>query len=243
MIWPFRRRRRTRPAALLDASRATVERALDALPSSSVADIFVDLASRTGVDLGEVAERVFDRLGELAAQAGDEAAGLADTDTARQLRDLAARAAGRAAELAYRTGTERLLETVPRRRRSHRGLFVMGAAAGVAIAGGLAYLAAQRRAEERRRQAGAIGEAGAQETGVSLTEMPRVAVAKATAPVNNFLDRLRHRFATARSEAKAAQAETERGLWRQYAEDVYHTEVEPPAITPPSYPYGEDGPR
>lgn len=226
MIGPFRRRRAPSPSALLDSSRAGMQRALGALPAASVADIFVDLAARTGVDLGEVAERVFDRLGDLAAQAGGQAGTLADTETARQLRDVAARAAGRAAEVAYRTGAERLLEVMPRRRKSHRGLLLLAVAGGLAAGAGIAYLLAQRRAEERRRlQAAAEGPAGV--AGETKEGQP-------PAPVNNLFDGVKQRFALARGEARTARAETERELWRQYAEDVYHGSIPESAV--PSLP-------
>jgi hypothetical protein len=220
------RRRRTIPTALLDAPRAGIERAIGVLPSSHVADLVADLASRTGVDLSEVADRLLERIGDLATRAGDEAMGLADTDRARQFRGAAARAAGNATEFVYRSGGERLLDALPRRRnRTRRRVMIFGALAGLTAAAAAGYIMASRRAEERRRAAAALppGTDDATTGGTSLGDIPRAAAERVTAPVTGLVGNLRQRWQTAHGEGKTAQAETERELWREYGRDVYHT--------------------
>jgi hypothetical protein len=237
MLRRFRRRRRV-SAALLDAPRAGIERAMGALPSNHVADLVVDLASRTGVDLGEVADRLLERIGDLASRAGDEAMGLADTDTARQLRGAAARAAGNATEFVYRSGGERLLDVLPRRRsRTRRRVVLFGVLAGLTAAGAAGYVVASRRAEQRRQDAAAqLSDTDSVSAGsTSLSEIPRAAAEKVTAPVSGLLGNLRRRWQVARGEAKTAQVETERELWREYGRDVYHIDDAAPGT---ALPYG-----
>jgi hypothetical protein len=53
------------------------------------------------------------------------------------------------------------------------------------------------------------------------------AVAKATDPAGGLFGGIKQRFRLAQREARRTTAETERELWRQYAEDVYHATVPP----------------
>lgn len=216
--------RQSHSAALLDASRAGVERVREALPELSLSDVFADLAARTGVDLQEVAERVLDRLGDAVALAESEASGLADTETAHQLRALAGRAAGRATELAYRSGAERFFDAMPRRRRrSNTGLILLSAGLGLAAGSVLAYLLLSRTAQLRRGQRAPSTTEGptvpGPETIVPAVGAHRVEaqpVASPTSPLDQPIARLRARLHAATRAAHAAESETERRLWHEY---------------------------
>ena len=226
MIRRLLRRRRSPAAGLLEESLAGIERLRDALPDGGLADIVSDLAVRTGVDLGEVAERVFDRVGEVVARAGIEAEELAEGDRGRQLRALAARAAERA-DLAYRMGAERLLEALPerRRQRSQRGWILLSAGLGLAAGGALVYFFLSKppvQPPDQRASASPEPANGDAESGDALPVIPdeptRRAIAPRSAP--GVLGEIVNRLTAARRAARAAQTSKERQLWREYRSDV-----------------------
>jgi hypothetical protein len=211
-------RRRSRVSRLLDTPREGIERVREsisasgipvpAIPVPSPADLLADLAARTGVDLAEVAARLLARAGEAATRASTEAELLVESDRARQLRDLAARAAEQA-ELAYAASASRVMERVPQRRRqSHRGLILLSAAIGLAIGGGIAYFLIARPAERRPDDQG--GEPGDPIAGESVSRSP------ATRQSPGFFAELGERLTRARRAARATQSATERRLWREY---------------------------
>lgn len=210
-------RRRSRVSRLLDAPLENIGRVRESLPAAILADVLSDLAARTGVELADVADRVLERVGDAVSRAGAEAELLAETDRARQLRDLAMRA-GERAELAYRIGADRLLEAVPERRQrsSHRGLILFSAAAGLALGGAVAYLLlarpAERRPEEHQAESGEAEGSDADRAG--LIESPPHSVAH-PGP-QGFFEELSQRFSHARRAARAAQRATERRLWHEY---------------------------
>jgi hypothetical protein len=243
-VFPPIFRRRSRSSALIEASRVGVERIREALPEAGLADIFVDLASRSGVDLGAVAERVFERLRDAISRAEAEASDLADTDTAQQLRDMAARAAGHAAELAYRTGAERLVEAaVPRRHsRSNRGLILLGA--GLVAGGVVAYMALSRSGQSRSRPAGQPAPqpdetaGGVTPPGTAITQGDQQAVVSTPSPIQQAVEGFRARLRAATRAARAQRSETERRLWWEYRNSSA-TLFEPPARDPTPRPTSE----
>jgi hypothetical protein len=220
MIGNLFHRRRSRVSRLLDAPLEGIGRVRESLPSAILADVLSDLAARTGIEFGDVADRLIERVGEAVARAGAEAETLADTDRGRQIRDLAARA-GERAEVAYRVGADRLLEAVPERRpRSHRGLILLSAGIGLAIGGAIAYFVLARPAERRPEERTA--DTPSEETGNS-TEPGSAALtgqsqqrAVAHPPAQGFFDQLSQRLGRARRAARTAQLATERRLWREY---------------------------
>jgi hypothetical protein len=195
--------------------RSRLERVAEAIPQVALADVFADLAARSGVDLGEAAERVFGRLSDAVMRAETSAGALADPETARQLREVAARAAGRAAELAYRRGAERL---VVQQRRSHRGLLLLSVAAGIAAGSALAYLLVSRSAQRRLPPGGTAATETAEPSapGQALAVSGSRAVATVTSPFQGALTGLRRRVREATRAARDAQAESERRLWHEY---------------------------
>jgi hypothetical protein len=215
------RHRRSRVSRLLDSPREGIEALREsisasgipvpAIPVPSPADLLADLAARTGVDLADVAERLLARAGEAVARAGTEVELLAESDRARQLRDLAVRAAEQA-DLAYATSAARVIESLPqRRRRSHRGLILLSAVIGLAIGGGIAYFLVARPAERRPDELG--GEPGAPGDpigGESVSQSPAVRQSP------GILAELGERITRARRAARATQSATERRLWREY---------------------------
>jgi len=216
MIGRLFHRRRSRSAMLLEAPFAGVARMREALPGAGLADIFAELAARTGVDLSDVADRVVERVGEVISRAGAEAEVLADSDRARQLRDLAGRA-GEHAELAYRLGAERLLEAIPERQhRSHRGLILLSAGVGLAIGGAVAYFLLARPAERRPSEQPTEPTSTEGGEGAPLAEPVDRAITHAAAPAQGLLSEIQHRLTLARRAARAAQTATERRLWREY---------------------------
>ena len=201
---PFRRR--SRSARLLAAPRAGLERVAEAISQAALADVFADLAVRSGVDLGDAAERVIGHLGDAVTRAESSAGVLADAETARQLREIAVHAAGRAAELAYMTGAERL---IGRRRHSNRGLLLLSVAAGLAAGGAVAYLLVSRRAQNRQAP-------GALPAGQALVQSGQVAAATVASPFQQTIGRFQQRLRAAVHAALDAQAESERRLWHEY---------------------------
>jgi hypothetical protein len=222
MIFRLFRRRRSPAAGLLEAPLAGLERLREALPDAGLADVFIDLAARTGVDLGEVAERVFDRLGEVVTRAGSEAEELAEGDRARQLRALASRAAERA-DLAYRMAAERVLEALPesRRQRSQRGWILLSAGLGLAAGWALVYFFLSRPpagSPDQRVSGPPDPEADALDSEAANPAIPvepaRRAIVPRSAP--GVFGEIISRLTTARRAARAAQTSKERQLWREY---------------------------
>jgi hypothetical protein len=205
----FRRRRRSRVSQLLEAPRRDLERMRGSVPAPG--DLLADLAARTGVDLADIAERLLARISEASARASTEAELLAESQRARQLRDLAVRAAEQA-ELAYAASAAsatRLVDSVPRRRqRSHRGLILLSVISGLTVGGAIAYFFLSRPAERRPEED--AGDAGEPISGESVSGYP------ATLQSPGFFAELGERITRARRAAKATQSSTERRLWRQY---------------------------
>lgn len=247
-------RRKSRAAGLLEASRAGVERALEALPNAGLADTLLDLASHTGVDFSELVERARERASDLATRAGESAGELVHGQGAHEISD---RARSRAAELAMRAGAAGIGSALAPRKRRSRLPLIVGLAAGVAVGGVLAYFLAPRQgAALRARLLGqappepaiepiiepafqdetvvVVVESPAAASGTSLREMPRAAAARVTTPVQNAMDAIRLRYRQAREAARRTQEETARELWREYSEDVQHRP--PGSLAPPLEP-------
>jgi hypothetical protein len=222
MIRWLLRRRRSPAASLLEGSLAGLDRLREALPDAGLADIVADLAVRTGVDLGEVAERVFERVGEVVARAGIEAEELTEGDRARQLRALAGRAAERA-DLAYRMGAERVLEALPerRRQRSQRGWILLSAGLGLAAGGAVVYFVLSKPPVHPPNQPPSsppepVG--GAVESEATPPAIPNERTPRAFAPrpAPGVFGEIIKRLTAARRAARAAQTSKERQLWREY---------------------------
>ncbi|MGI8553709.1 MAG: YtxH domain-containing protein [Dehalococcoidia bacterium] len=235
MVGPFRRRK-SRTAALLQAPRAGVDRVRDSLPETHLTDAFLDLATRTGIDLGDLLGRGVDRLGDLAGRANEGAGNLKKRDSGKQALQTAAQARQSVAELAARAGAQRLSSAIAAKRPSRTPL-VTGVLAGLAAGGVLAYFLAPRRGPElRARLTGRP--APPREPFVKPSEQivirpmdideptgepgPNSARTGIMAPAHNLMDRLRQRYDQARGEAKLTQEETQRQLWRDYDRDVRH---------------------
>jgi len=230
-------RRRLSRSRRLDPRRLGVERALSALPANAVTDALGDLLTRRGTDLGDVAGQVVGRLGQLAAQMGEEAAGLSDSDAASQLRELAGRAAGRTAQLAYRSGVGSLFAPPPppppRRRGSDLGLLLLAAGGGFAVGGGLILILTQRRrpagpAQGAAHPGGATTPADATSGAAAVTpEAPPALGYGALPALDRALGTLRRRLEAAKSEARRTRSQVESRLWQQY-----HGEMSEPRDTP-----------
>ena len=227
---PFQRRK-SRTAGLLAASRAGVERAIEALPEAGLADMLLDLAARSGVDLGDLVERAVERAGTLAARAGESTSSLVQSQAAREL---AERARVRAAELAVRAGAAGLGSALAPRRRRSRLPLALGLIGGIAAGSALAYLLTTRQgAELRAKLLGQPAPVIEEETVVVVVEGSEIPVANPSAPpptarvrsanpVQNVMETIRLRYREARNAARQTQEETARTLWREYSEDMQH---------------------
>ena len=230
--WARRRLRLSRSRAL-DPRRLGVDRALNALPGNAVADALGDLVTRRATDFGDIAGQVVERLGQLATQVGGEAANLSESDAASQLRELASRAAGRTAQLAYRSGVDRLFAPPPppRRRGSDLGLLLLAAGAGFAVGGGLILILTQRRKAVRPVRGSGVPEndeitAASEATGEAVPA-PAARLAAGATALDRAFDTLRRRLESAKSEARRTRAQAESRLWQQY-----HGGVSEPRDTP-----------
>ena len=237
-------RKKSHTQTILDSSRTGVEQMRETLPdATNLTGAFLDLASRFGIDLSELAEQAADRLGEVASRASEGAHELARSDAARQARqftiqarehaaegarELARSDAGRqarsitrqarthAAELVSRAGAEGLAAAIAPPRRRSRLPLALGLLATIGAGAALYWFFLKPPSEPSTEETESQDTAS---TAPAPSPQPPMGT-RAKNPAQSAMDAVRRRYELARREGTATQEATERDLWRQYDEDV-----------------------